>query len=89
MRRPVNSRAPKGCINCPHCGKLVGDQPERSVSVREAATILGLAEKTVYKLVSRRLLGSEKKGTAQSGKVTIPLSALDAYRANLQSRPAL
>lgn len=76
-------------INCPHCGKLVGDQPERSVSVPEAAGILGLAPKTVYKLISQRRLGSEKKGFGRSGKVTIPLSALDAYRASLQARPAL
>lgn len=76
-------------VNCPHCGKLVGDQPERMVSVEQAAHILGLAKKTVYKLLHERRLASQKTSPARSGKVLIPLSALDAYRATLEMRPAL
>lgn len=74
---------------CPHCGKLIGDQPERDVSVEEAAHILGLARKTVQKLVSQRRIASRKMSESRTSKVLISLSALDAYRASLVVRPAL
>lgn len=75
--------------NCPHCGKFIGDQPERSVTVEEAANILGLAKKTVYRLVSERRLASQKTSPYGRGRVLILLSALDAYRSSIVSRPAL
>lgn len=74
---------------CPHCQKFIDQVPERMLSPVEVAETLGVHPKTVYRLVSERRLGSIKNSPARSGKVFIPLSALDAYRKSLEARPAL
>jgi excisionase family DNA binding protein len=74
---------------CPHCGKLVGQIPERTLTVPEAAEVLGLAPKTVYKLIAQRVISSVKSGSTRGSKVGVLVSDLEAYRSRLEYRPAL
>jgi len=53
------------------------------VSAETAADLLGLARKTVYKLISERKLAAYKTSPSRHGKLLLAITDIEAYRARL------